>query len=376
MLAMGCAAKLDPLPIKEVEPGKPATLDQALAAAGGNLNLARNGKSRLPYVTGLDGGCVAGTIALALVWLPLDVLLGGHLMPPGGGDCEHRLPSFVIVQLESRHAAVLVVQKYGDFVAQLPPGTYLVVQMTDDKDLVNIRFGFQIPSASHAYDLGVIAIDDGSLPRANITAHDEAAFVQLMSQLPGAGSLPRSTALFVQISSARDAQSQQVYFVRKENLDAYLTAATNELKDHGMPLLTSVSSTTSTVPPAAPQTASAGVQASAPSAAVGPIDVPFKIDYGAGVAEGVAQLENGQLIGQASNGGRSITLKGKLKDRKLSIEIFGAVVSNSHASFGSGNYCSGQAQLDNAAGPVHIPLPVTCGPNNFLDSVYLELPST
>jgi hypothetical protein len=138
----------------------------------------------------------------------------------------------------------------------------------------------------------------------------------------------------------------------------------------------SPSPATPAVSPGATQTASVGAQAPAPSAAAGPVDVPFKIDYGYGVAEGVAKLENGQLVGLASNGGRSITLKATLKDRKLSIEAYGALVSNGQAASGAGYYCSGSAELDGAAGSVALPLLATCGPKNFLDTVYLELPAT
>ncbi len=133
---------------------------------------------------------------------------------------------------------------------------------------------------------------------------------------------------------------------------------------------------TAAAPRGATQTASVGAQASAPSAVGGPVDVPFKIDYGAGVAEGVAQLENGQLVGQASNGGRSITVKGTLMDRKLSIEVYGALVNLGQAAFGdTGYYCSGNAELDKAMGSVTIPLPTTCGTRNYLNTVYLQLPA-
>ncbi len=129
-------------------------------------------------------------------------------------------------------------------------------------------------------------------------------------------------------------------------------------------------------PPAASgttQTASTGSQATA-GAANGPVDVPFKIDFGAGVAEGIAQLENGQLLGQASNGGKPITLKGTLKDRQLSIEVYGAIGSRARASYGDAQYCSATATLDNAQGSVTIPLPASCGPTNVLDHIELELP--
>jgi hypothetical protein len=376
--ATACAAKLDPLPIKEVEPGKPATLDPTLAAAGGNLAITRDGKSRLPYATGLDGGCVAGTIALALVWLPLDVLLGGNLMPPGGGDCEHRLPSFVIVQLESRHAAVLVIQKYGDFVAQLPTGTYLVAEVMDDKSLVPLRFGFQIPKSGHAYDLGVIAIDDGSLPRATITAHSDVAFAQLMTELPGAADWPKSPALLIQISSARDSQSAQVYFIDKKNLDAYLTAATIELKDHGMPLLTSETGAPAAASPVqqnSTQTASMGTQSQATSPS-GPADVPFKIDDGFQTVEGIGKLEHGHLSGQIDRDGRLITLAGDVHSDGLMVALNGALLPTgvSVGQLASNSYCSADGTAHAASGNVAIPMNATCGANNKQITLYLTLP--
>ncbi len=138
------------------------------------------------------------------------------------------------------------------------------------------------------------------------------------------------------------------------------------------------------LPPANPSASTGAVQAAsigtqgtpAAAPASGPVDVPFKIEYEALVAEGVAQLENGQLLGHASNNGRPITLKGTLKDRQLSIEVYGGIFNFATSGGSMGKYCSGEAHLDHAAGPVTIPLPVVCGARNSLDSVYLELPAT
>lgn len=133
------------------------------------------------------------------------------------------------------------------------------------------------------------------------------------------------------------------------------------------------SSATGPSPSAAGKTATPSIS----PGASGPVDVPFRIDYGAGVVVGVAKLENGQLAGQASLGGRPITIAGSLKDRKLSVDVYGAIISPSLAQTGSGigYYCSGSAELDNAVGKVKLPLTAACGTENIHDTVYFELPS-
>lgn len=362
----GCVQKLDPLPVKEVEPGKPAALDPSLAAAGGSLIITRNGKPQIPYATGVDAGCVA---AVVLLWVPLDILLGGGLL--AAPDCGHYLPRVALIQLESRHAALLVAQKYGDVVVQLPAGTYLVAYITDDKSLVPLRFGFQLPKARQSYDLGLIAIDNGSVPRASVTAQSDIAFAHLMTELPGAADWPKSTALLTQISGVKDGQSQQVYFLSKKSLDDYLSAATLELKDHGMPMLTPEAISASQ--PA--QMASGGAQPQGGGAApTGPVPVPFKIDDGYQTIEGTARLENGHLTGQATRGGRQIFLTGDVRSAGLSLEVGGALLPAGASVFASNPYCGATATTQSLSGEVSIPMNATCGAANKQITLYLTMP--
>lgn len=109
------------------------------------------------------------------------------------------------------------------------------------------------------------------------------------------------------------------------------------------------------------------------AAASGGVDVPFRIDYGSGIVDGTARLENGHLLGQSSNAGRAITVKGTLKDGKLLLEIDGPIESPAMAEF-NGYYCSGSLEMDNAAGKVTIPFSATCGTDSHLGMISLELP--
>jgi len=112
--------------------------------------------------------------------------------------------------------------------------------------------------------------------------------------------------------------------------------------------------------------------------ASGAVDVPFTIDYGGGSVTGVAKLENGHLIGQSSLGGRPITISGTLQDRRLELDVYGAIISPSLAQTGSGigYYCSGNVASDRAAGSVTLPIIVSCGTESIRDTLHLELPAT
>jgi len=361
----GCVAKLDPLAIKEVEPGKPATLDPTLAAAAGNLNLTRNGKTRIPYPTGLNGGCVAAAV---LLWLPLDVLAGGTLPGP---DCDQYLPRLTLIQLESRRAAVLQVQKYGDFVVQLPAGTYLVAQVVDDKFIVPVRFGFQITKTDEAYDLGVIAVEDGSLPGASVTPHSDGAFAQLLTQLPASGSWPKSTALFTQISGAPNDRSAQIIFFDKKDLDAYLMAATLELKSKGMPLLSPAIPAASSVPQVA--SASGVVRGSPRPAPNAPVDVPFRIQVeGDDPVEGVGRLSDGEFVAHGQMRGGPFDITGELHGDEFSIVTSGFLCFG-HDIHGQGRVAeSGSGYL--SSGKVSIMLIVPCaGTNNIKVATTFDL---
>ena len=113
-------------------------------------------------------------------------------------------------------------------------------------------------------------------------------------------------------------------------------------------------------------------------ASSGPVDVPFTIDYGGGSVAGVARLENGRLTGQSTLAGRPITLSGTLKDRRLALDVYGAIISPGLAQTGSGigYYCSGSVASDHAAGSVTLPFIASCGTENIRDTLHLELPAT
>ena len=152
----GCASgpKIQPLTVKQVEPTQSVAVDPTLALISGRLMLTENGKSKVPYESGTDAGCVAGVTAAMVVLIPLMIFLGGAPAVVGGPDCETYLPTMTLVQLESRRAAALVVAEDGRFQAQVPPGTYLVQGVTDDRAAVPVAMAFQTPAPGHSYYLG------------------------------------------------------------------------------------------------------------------------------------------------------------------------------------------------------------------------------
>src|SRR5262249_32006129 len=85
--------------------------------------------------------------------IPLMLVFGGA--PTGNfPDCDTYLPSMTLVHLESRRGAVLVVEEDGRFQAQVPPGTYLVQGVTDDRTPVPVAMAFQASTAGRSYYLG------------------------------------------------------------------------------------------------------------------------------------------------------------------------------------------------------------------------------
>ncbi len=106
----------------------------------------------------------------------------------------------------------------------------------------------------------------------------------------------------------------------------------------------------------------------------GPVDVPFKIDIGTQIIEGVGKLEKGHLTGQASLGGRPITVSGDMQGNDLAIEVDGAMISPAAAANGI-YYCSASATRRAAAGEVAIPMNATCGTDNRQVTIYLDLPA-
>ncbi|MGH6931719.1 MAG: hypothetical protein ACREEE_04730 [Dongiaceae bacterium] len=161
VLVGGCstAPKIEPLTIRQGPPNQQQAVVPGLTVIGGRLAFSRDGESRLPYESGTDGGCVAAATAVFLViLLPLAVLTGApHLGP--GPDCESYLPRLVLVQLESRRAAAVQVAPDGGFIAQVPPGTYLVTYVIDDKTPIPANLAFQVPEPGRAYHLGNLTID-------------------------------------------------------------------------------------------------------------------------------------------------------------------------------------------------------------------------
>ena len=105
----------------------------------------------------------------------------------------------------------------------------------------------------------------------------------------------------------------------------------------------------------------------------GPVDVPFEIDNGTQIVDGVGRLVNGHLTGQAGLGAKAITVSGDMHGNDLAIEVDGAIVPP--AAAGSGNYyCSAIATKSAAVGKVAIPMSAGCGTYRRQVTLYVDLP--
>ena len=108
----------------------------------------------------------------------------------------------------------------------------------------------------------------------------------------------------------------------------------------------------------------------------GPVDVPFKLDIGTEIIEGTGKLENGHLTGQASLGGRPITISGDMHGKDLAIEVDGSFAPPTYSSYHSTYYCTARASAQTTSGNLAIPLNAVCGGDNFQDTLYLDMPTT
>ena len=114
------------------------------------------------------------------------------------------------------------------------------------------------------------------------------------------------------------------------------------------------------------------------SASAGAVDVPFSIDNGIQVIEGIGRLENGHLTGQASRGGKQIIIIGDIRGSDLTIEVQGSLIppGSTGLAGATANYCTARGLARAAAGKVAIPMNATCGPMNKQVTLYLDLSSS
>lgn len=169
-----------------------------------------------------------------------------------------------------------------------------------------------------------------------------------------------STTPEIQKSSA-DAETAYTLSVWAPNSDATPVPQTSSATNAGQ-----------NSSPSGTMVAAASAAATAPTGAV---DVPFRIDIGTKVFEGVGRLEKGHLSGEVGAGGRPINIRGDMDDHDLSLQVDGAL--NPAASGLSGSYyCSARATKDSAVGQITIPMNATCGVDNKHITVYLGLPPT
>jgi len=133
------------------------------------------------------------------------------------------------------------------------------------------------------------------------------------------------------------------------------------------------SSTTTAGQTSSPSERTAPAASAAATASTAPVAVPFRIDIGTKVFEGVGRLEKGHLSGDVSAGGRPINIRGDMDDHGLSLQVDGAL--NPAASGLSGSYyCSASATRESAVGQIAIPMNATCGVDNRQIIVHLGLP--
>ncbi len=239
--AGGCAStpKIDPLTVRQIEPARAAPADPTMALISGRLLIAEDGKSKVPYESGTDAGCVAGTTAALVVLIPVMLFLGGAPTVAGGPDCETYLPTMTLVQLESRRAAALVVAEDGRFQAQVPPGTYLVQGVTDDRTPLSVAMAFQSPAPGHSYYLG-----DAQLSYASGWGETNTPSVDVRDSQ--AGTVNDATpsperALLIRLDQFKSAQELYGSDADKK-WNAYLASIIAELDAKGMRLLTATAS--------------------------------------------------------------------------------------------------------------------------------------
>jgi hypothetical protein len=203
-LLAACASQpqIQPLPVKQVQPGQSMAPDPALALVSGRLAISEEGKSKVPYDVGTDAGCVAGVAAAMIVLLPLAILAGG-VPDLGSPDCESKPPALALVHLESRKAGPLSVGADGRFSAQLVPGTYLVPEVWDNAPIAATMV-FQAPSPGRAYYLGDVAPKwNAYLDR--VVAELESRGIHLLTAAPPSLAPTDRTAIVAAFDSRRRA---------------------------------------------------------------------------------------------------------------------------------------------------------------------------
>lgn len=104
------------------------------------------------------------------------------------------------------------------------------------------------------------------------------------------------------------------------------------------------------------------------------VDVPFRIESGALVFEGVGHLENGQFTGQAQAENRSISISGVIFEEELSIEVAGNICPPGPGAQGDNGLVAGAAHP--AVGKLSITLQPSCGKVARTAIAYFNLPDT
>jgi len=361
LLDGGCTIppRIDPLNIRQEASDQHPARDPNLSVVEGRLVLAADGKSQLPYVTGTDGGCVAGVVGLTLVLIPVSLFLGNGnaIAALGGVKCDHDLPYLAVVRLETGQAAALLVQNDGDFLAQAPPGTYLVAGIVDDGTAVPVRFAFQVPVKGRAYYLGNVAVNhtgtglSGRVLSMALTSGYPESLDQLTAKLDSGKPVPHETSPLTQVSMVPAEAAQRYFpFPDQAHWDAYIASAVDELRGRGMNLLT-------------PQQIGADPKA-----------VKIAVDLGADLHRGVGRLENGHLSGLVQYGNNTISLSGEIRAGKLWVELHGALNQTSEA-FPGNNNCSASGSTDSLSGKVTMTLFAACGSYAPKVTLYMDLPT-
>jgi hypothetical protein len=214
---------------------------------GGRLTLARDGRSRLPYASGISPACAAAQTTGILLFFTAEFFSGGSATPPTW-SCERELPRIYLIQLESRRGAVLVVQPDGLYTAKLPTGTYLMAAIDDDGKVLLSRLAFQAAVSGDAYDLGNLAVNySGILPGTKIldltvSPNPPEILDPAFARYAAGRTLGIHTRPPIRISNTPPGmlggQGQDFYFQDDASWNAYIAAAIAELQGKGIKLLT------------------------------------------------------------------------------------------------------------------------------------------
>jgi hypothetical protein len=151
-----------------------------------------------------------------------------------------------LVHLESRRAAGLIVPSNGLFTAQVPPGTYMVASVTDDKILLPFRVAFQAAKNGEAYNLGNLAMSydlSWGLKNLKMTASADpgGAVESGIARMAGGKPVPRHVLTPVRMSSLPPRRNApgvySISFRDETEWNAFVASAVSELHANGIDLL-------------------------------------------------------------------------------------------------------------------------------------------